>query len=142
MRRFVDLAVGALIIGADDERHESGVQLRERQSGRACDLAFDQMARQAGQQLRIDGSEEALDLAAPLRSGDGRMDQFDPQRRRDLFEVVAGEVAPVVNVKNVRNPLDRPRGIRLRQIACRRAKAVCSDDGAPRNYMNPAMARE
>ena len=108
MRRFVYLAVRSLIISSDDERHERGVQFRERQSRCACGFAFDQMARQEGQKLGVDGAKETLDFAAPLRSGDGRMDQFDPQRRRDLFEVIAGEVAPVIDVENIGNPLLRP----------------------------------
>ena len=73
----------------------------ERHGGRAYGLPLDQISRQAGQKLGVDGSKEALDLPTPLRPSDGRMDQLDPQRRRDLAEVVAGEVAPVIDIENV-----------------------------------------
>ena len=108
----------------------------------ALAVSLNQMARQAGQKLGVDGAKETLDLAASLRSADGRMDQFDLQRRRDLFEMVAGEVAPVIDVENIGNPMHRPCGIRLAPDRLPQGQGVCRADGAPRNAMYPAIARE
>src|SRR5271165_1723058 len=108
MRRFFDLAMRTLIVVPDDECSERGVEFRKRQFRRGLRAALYQMAGQPGLKLGSDGSEKALDLAAPLRPADGRMDEFDPQRRRDLFEVDAREVAAMIDIEHVGNAADGP----------------------------------
>jgi len=61
------------IVGRDDVGADRGVQLGERQAGWRGWLAIAEIARQLGQQLGVDGAEQPLDLAAPLRTGDARL---------------------------------------------------------------------
>lgn len=53
------------------------------------------------------------------------------QLDRRALQVMAGEVGPVVDVKDIRDPAHRPRGSVFRQIACRNASAVFKAEGAP-----------
>ena len=61
------------------------------------------MAGELGEQFGVDRTEQALDLAAPLWSGDRREDELEPEVRGNLFEMRAGEVRAVVDVEHVRD---------------------------------------
>lgn len=56
----------------------SAASSSESERDRAHGLSLDQPSGQVRKKLRVDGAEEALDLAASLRPADGRMNEFDP----------------------------------------------------------------
>ena len=58
-------------------------------------------------------AEEPLDLAAALRDADPGADQPDVRVQADLFQAVAGEVAAVVAVEQVRQPGHGPGQVAL-----------------------------
>ena len=113
MWRFVGLTVRALVVDADNEGGNCRVELRKRQRRGARRFPLYQTPGQLGQKLGVDRAEEAFDLATSLRPADSRMDKFDPQRRRDLFEMDAREVASVIDIEHVWNAAHRPRRILL-----------------------------
>ena len=73
--RYADCAVRTDIIGRYDVSADRGVQFGQRQARRRYRFAVAEIARQFRQQLRVDGAEQSLDLAAPLWTRDGRVDQ-------------------------------------------------------------------
>src|SRR4051812_36690245 len=101
------------MIGAGDEGTDRLIQLRQRQSRCASRLALDEVAGQLGQEFGVEGPEQALDLAPALRARDAGIHDPDVQARSYLVEVLAGEVAAVIDVEHVRNAADRPSRVRL-----------------------------
>jgi hypothetical protein len=59
---------------------------------------MDQMPGQLGQEFGVERAEQPLDLAPSLRSRHGGIDQAEAQAGRDLLEMVAGEVAAVIDI--------------------------------------------
>ena len=96
------------MVGVGNEGADGPVQLRQRQARRGCRLAAGKVSRQLGQQLGVEGAEQALDLASALRPADGGVDDPEAQAGRHLVEVLAGEIAAVIDVEHVRNAADGP----------------------------------
>ena len=65
------------------------------------------------QELGVDGAEEPLDLPAALRASDGGVDQPDVQIYGGGGELVADEVAAVVDVEHVGDAAHRPGEVGL-----------------------------
>lgn len=57
------------------------------------------------------------DLTAALRACDGGMYELDVQVGGDLGHVLAGEVAAVIDIEDVREPVHRPPRSSWSQIA-------------------------
>jgi hypothetical protein len=55
------------------------------------------MPGQLGEEFGVERAEQALDLAPSLRARDGGIDNTETQAGRDLLEMVAGEVAAVID---------------------------------------------
>src|SRR3546814_10023486 len=91
---------------------DRSVQFGKRQARGRYRFAVTKIARQFRQQFGVDGAEQPLDLAAPLWTRDGRVDQADTQIGRSLFEMKAGEVRSVIDVQDVGNAAYRPGRIR------------------------------
>lgn len=66
MRGRLDLWMLPLVIVLDDEAVDGGIQLFEGQHRRGRRVAAGQVSGQFGQQLRIDGAEEAFNFSASL----------------------------------------------------------------------------
>src|SRR3954452_21674078 len=105
------------MIGTGDEGTDRLIQFRQRQSRCASRLALDEVAGQLGQEFGVEGPEQALDLAPALRSRDAGINDPAVQARSHWVEVLAGEVAAVIDVEHVRNAADRTSESALRQIA-------------------------
>ncbi len=101
------------VVGADQEGPERAVQFGQRQFRIGCRLAVLEVAGQLRQQFGVEGSEQTLDLAASLRTGDGGVDEFKVQVHSNLLKMFAGEVAAVVDIEHVRNPAHSPERIGL-----------------------------
>jgi len=112
-RCLAGLAVTADVVRAGDEGADGPVQLCQGQARRGRRLAAGEVPGQLGQQLGVERAEQALDLAPALRPGDSRVDDAEAEAGSDLFEVVAGEVAAVIDVEHVRDAANRPGTIGL-----------------------------
>src|SRR3546814_12525677 len=91
------------------------------------------ISRQFLQEFGFEGAEQPLELAAPLWTRDGRVDQADTQIGRSLFEMKAGEVRSVIDVQDVGNAAYRPGRIglapnRLSQRARRVERGGCAEE--------------
>ena len=71
------------------------------------------MPRQLRQEFGVERAEQALDLAPALGPPNRGVDDAKPQASRDLIEVLAGEVAPVIDVEYVRDAADGPGRVGL-----------------------------
>src|SRR3546814_18749198 len=91
------------VIGRHDVCADRSVQFGKRQARGRYRFAVTKIARQFRQQFGVDGAEQPLDLAAPLWTRDGRVDQADTQIGRSLFEMKGGEVRYVIDVQDVGN---------------------------------------
>ncbi|AOF95319.1 hypothetical protein BSY17_4168 (plasmid) [Sphingobium sp. RAC03] len=111
--RYADRPVRADVIGRHDVCADRSVQFGKRQARGRYRFAVTKIARQFRQQFGVDGAEQPLDLAAPLWTRDGRVDQADTQIGRSLFEMKAGEVRSVIDVQDVGNAAYRPGRIGL-----------------------------
>lgn len=107
-----DFGVDAPVIGGD-ERPDRLVELTQRQRRRGNRLAAHEAAGQLCQQSGVDAAEEPLDLPASLGPRHGGVHDVELQVGGDLSEVVADEVAAVIDVEDLGNPAHRPRGIGL-----------------------------
>ena len=132
VREGVKFAVNPGVVGSD-ELSDPSIEIGEVQygfrfqaSGFRLPAAGTNVSRESGEQLGVDGAEEPLDLSSSLWSADDGVDEADVQFDGGAFEVVAGEVGPVIDVQNVGDVAHRPRGSVLCQIACRSASAVLS----------------
>jgi hypothetical protein len=76
---------------------------------------------QFGQQLSVERAKQALDLSPALRAADGGVDDPEPEVRRHLVKVPAGEIAAVVDIEHVRHAADRPRRVAPDRVAKRKA---------------------
>lgn len=121
-RRLADLAMRAKVIRAGDEGADRAVQLRQRQAWRGRRPAPGEMSGQLGQQLAVERAEQAFDLASALWPSDSGIDHLKTERGRNLFKVLAGEVAAVIDVEHVRNAADGPGRISLAPDGWRRAR--------------------
>src|SRR6218665_4400 len=99
-RRDSQLAMDSVVIGADEVTDRS-IERCEVEDWRWCPAAGSEMTGEGAEQFGVDGAEEPLDLASPLGSADGRVDDPDVQGYRGPLEVVADEVGTVVHVQDM-----------------------------------------
>ena len=79
--------------------------------GAEVGLPFTRCPGNSGRSSVVQRSEQALNLAPPLRSGDRRIDDAKLQTGRDLIEVLAREIAAVIDIKHVGDAADGPSWI-------------------------------
>ena len=72
-----------------------------------------EVAGQFRQQFGVEGSEQTLDLASSLWTGDGRVNEFEVQIYSDLLKMFAREVTAMIDIECVRNPSHSPEWIGL-----------------------------
>jgi hypothetical protein len=95
--RRVRLAMHALMIRAGDVGGAHTVQCGQGQTGHGHRLPVSQMPGELGEEFSGERAEQALDLAPSLRARDGGIDKTEAQAGRDLLEMVAREVAAVID---------------------------------------------
>ena len=105
--------MGSCIVAANNESANGGVEFAERQARGRDGLAAQETAGKVRQQLGVDGPEEALDLPAPLGTGNGGVHEAHAQVRGYLRDMGAGEVGPMIDIEHVRDAADRPVRIAL-----------------------------
>lgn len=95
-------------------------------------MVLGDVAGQVSEKLGVDGAEEPFDLAAALGAGDGGVDQPDMEVDGGAGEVVADEVAAVVDVEHVRQAAHRPRRVGLVPDRLPQRQRSVHRRGAPR----------
>src|SRR5699024_10453727 len=113
LRARADRGMRALVVLAD-ELPDGPVETRKVQHRHGMWVSRGEAPGQGREQFGVDGVEEPLDLSSSLWAGDRGVDDTDLQRDRGVLEVMAGEVAAVVDVEDVWDAAHRPGGVALR----------------------------
>src|SRR5262245_20253737 len=103
----------AVVIDPQDIVPNGDIQLRQREPRWGGGLSLAERAGEGGETFRIQRPKEPLNFPPALRPSDRRKDQLKMQVRRDLLEMGAGAITPVIHVEPIRDPADGPCGLRL-----------------------------
>src|SRR4051794_19284785 len=92
------------------------------------------MSGQLRQEFGVEGSEQALDFSAPLRASHRRINYAKAQVGRNLTEMLAGEVASVIDIQHVRDTADGPGWIALAPNSLSQRKAGIQDGRSAKKH--------
>ena len=71
-------------------------------------MLFTRWPGNSGKSSEVSVPEQAFDLAPALRSSDGGINDAELQAGLHPIEMLAGEIAAVIDIKHVRDTADRP----------------------------------
>src|SRR6516162_7439749 len=103
----------AVVIGTQEIVANGGIEFRQRAPWRCYGFPLAEISREVGETFRIQCPEEPLNFPPALRPPDRGIDQLETQVCRDLIEMGAGEITTMIDVQDIRDAADRPRGVLL-----------------------------